>query len=155
LLSEDTRQRLQVWVSDFCEGDGLAGAPAVVAEHAPGVLFAWLAAACERRDGEPEDLELEDLRGALVETVARLDVPEAVHGRMCDLARDLLEDLERNGRLADGRELGLAVAAGREAYDRACRGAVEPLTRPGAKIGRNDPCPCGSGKKFKRCCMVR
>ena len=20
------------------------------------------------------------------------------------------------------------------------------------KIGRNDPCPCGSGKKFKRCC---
>jgi uncharacterized protein YecA (UPF0149 family) len=21
------------------------------------------------------------------------------------------------------------------------------------KIGRNDPCPCGSGKKFKHCCM--
>jgi len=21
-----------------------------------------------------------------------------------------------------------------------------------AKTGRNDPCPCGSGKKFKRCC---
>jgi uncharacterized protein YchJ len=21
------------------------------------------------------------------------------------------------------------------------------------KIGRNDPCPCGSGKKFKRCCI--
>jgi tetratricopeptide (TPR) repeat protein len=24
-----------------------------------------------------------------------------------------------------------------------------------AKIGRNDLCPCGSGKKYKRCCMVR
>ena len=23
----------------------------------------------------------------------------------------------------------------------------------GAKVGRNDPCPCGSGKKFKQCCM--
>ena len=23
----------------------------------------------------------------------------------------------------------------------------------GAKVGRNDPCPCGSGKKFKKCCM--
>lgn len=23
------------------------------------------------------------------------------------------------------------------------------------KIGRNDPCPCGSGKKFKHCCMGR
>jgi uncharacterized protein len=24
--------------------------------------------------------------------------------------------------------------------------------RPTAKVGRNDPCPCGSGKKYKRCC---
>jgi uncharacterized protein len=24
--------------------------------------------------------------------------------------------------------------------------------RQSAKVGRNDPCPCGSGKKFKKCC---
>jgi preprotein translocase subunit SecA len=24
--------------------------------------------------------------------------------------------------------------------------------RTGPKVGRNDPCPCGSGKKFKQCC---
>lgn len=29
----------------------------------------------------------------------------------------------------------------------------EPYVRGNAKIGRNDPCPCGSGKKYKRCCM--
>jgi uncharacterized protein YecA (UPF0149 family) len=23
------------------------------------------------------------------------------------------------------------------------------------KLGRNDPCPCGSGKQFKRCCLRR
>ena len=23
----------------------------------------------------------------------------------------------------------------------------------GKKVGRNDPCPCGSGKKYKKCCM--
>ena len=23
------------------------------------------------------------------------------------------------------------------------------------KLGRNDPCPCGSGKKFKKCCMPK
>lgn len=28
---------------------------------------------------------------------------------------------------------------------------VQPITNP--KIGRNDPCPCGSGKKFKKCCL--
>ena len=26
------------------------------------------------------------------------------------------------------------------------------FTRNGQKVGRNDPCPCGSGKKFKNCC---
>ncbi|HYL11294.1 MAG TPA: preprotein translocase subunit SecA [Candidatus Acidoferrales bacterium] len=29
--------------------------------------------------------------------------------------------------------------------------APKPI-RAGAKIGRNDPCPCGSGKKYKKCC---
>ena len=24
-----------------------------------------------------------------------------------------------------------------------------------AKIGRNDPCPCGSGKKYKKCCLLK
>jgi len=28
----------------------------------------------------------------------------------------------------------------------------KPYTRPGPKVGRNDPCPCGSGKKYKKCC---
>jgi hypothetical protein len=23
------------------------------------------------------------------------------------------------------------------------------------RVGRNDPCPCGSGKKFKKCCLDR
>ncbi len=31
------------------------------------------------------------------------------------------------------------------------RGAIERRT---AKVGRNDPCPCGSGKKYKKCCGV-
>jgi SEC-C motif domain protein len=26
--------------------------------------------------------------------------------------------------------------------------------RSGPKVGRNDPCPCGSGKKYKKCCGV-
>jgi preprotein translocase subunit SecA len=33
-------------------------------------------------------------------------------------------------------------------------GAVEhrPVVRAQPKVGRNDPCPCGSGKKYKKCC---
>lgn len=29
------------------------------------------------------------------------------------------------------------------------------VTREGDKVGRNDPCPCGSGKKYKKCCMKK
>jgi uncharacterized protein YecA (UPF0149 family) len=28
-----------------------------------------------------------------------------------------------------------------------------PFLREQKQVGRNDPCPCGSGKKFKKCCM--
>jgi len=31
--------------------------------------------------------------------------------------------------------------------------AVEPIRNRGERVGRNDPCPCGSGKKYKNCCM--
>ena len=31
-------------------------------------------------------------------------------------------------------------------------GSVSRTVRKGKKIGRNDPCPCGSGKKYKHCC---
>ena len=29
----------------------------------------------------------------------------------------------------------------------------EPYRNPFRGVGRNDPCPCGSGKKFKSCCL--
>lgn len=31
-------------------------------------------------------------------------------------------------------------------------GPAAPITREAPKVGRNDPCPCGSGKKYKKCC---
>jgi len=40
----------------------------------------------------------------------------------------------------------------------ACRVSQHPASQPGmptsssGKVGRNDPCPCGSGKKYKKCC---
>jgi preprotein translocase subunit SecA len=30
--------------------------------------------------------------------------------------------------------------------------AAAPVKRAADKVGRNDPCPCGSGKKYKKCC---
>lgn len=30
--------------------------------------------------------------------------------------------------------------------------SIAPVPRGGAKVGRNEPCPCGSGRKYKKCC---
>ncbi len=41
--------------------------------------------------------------------------------------------------------------AGASSGDREAAPAQQPFVRNGQKIGRNDPCPCGSGKKYKVC----
>ena len=58
-----------------------------------------------------------------------------------------MDDLEEAFQRRKRRELEQARMAG--AGDRQ---PVQRVVRSGAKIGRNDPCPCGSGKKYKKCC---
>jgi preprotein translocase subunit SecA len=58
-----------------------------------------------------------------------------------------MDDMEEAFQRRKRRELEQARMAG--AGDRQ---PVQQVVRSGAKIGRNDPCPCGSGKKYKRCC---
>lgn len=31
----------------------------------------------------------------------------------------------------------------------------KPFVREEPRVGRNDPCPCGSGKKYKKCCLLK
>ncbi|MEG2345493.1 MAG: preprotein translocase subunit SecA [Anaerovoracaceae bacterium] len=45
---------------------------------------------------------------------------------------------------------GAALPEGDQVPDREAK--QEPIRRDGPKIGRNQPCPCGSGKKYKNCC---
>ena len=42
-------------------------------------------------------------------------------------------------------------AARRERRRQAAPGEAKPVRRDQPKVGRNDPCPCGSGKKYKKC----
>jgi preprotein translocase subunit SecA len=71
-------------------------------------------------------------------------------------SRDEAEELERQQREAQQRqELQMkheevSAIGGRESEESA-PSAAQPFVRSGKKVGRNDPCPCGSGKKFKQC----
>jgi hypothetical protein len=48
----------------------------------------------------------------------------------------------------DPAEMDLFV----EAYNQMLMRQYNRSTPPQPKVGRNDPCPCGSGKKYKKCC---
>jgi len=61
-----------------------------------------------------------------------------------------------DNRVRESRDMlpiGMAVPGQRGAQEAAGAqtGKSEPI-RKGPKVGRNDPCPCGSGKKYKHCC---
>jgi preprotein translocase subunit SecA len=60
-----------------------------------------------------------------------------------------VDDLEEEFHRKKKRELEEARMAGSGDYQ-----PVQQVVRSGAKVGRNDPCPCGSGKKYKKCCGV-
>lgn len=49
-------------------------------------------------------------------------------------------------------QIDLMIAEVAQAADAAMTGAKAQSVNPYKNIGRNDECPCGSGKKFKQCC---
>jgi preprotein translocase subunit SecA len=69
------------------------------------------------------------------------------NGRQPRAVSTSVDELEEAFQRRKRRELEQARMAG--AGDRQ---PVQQVVRGTAKVGRNDPCPCGSGKKYKKCC---
>lgn len=65
-----------------------------------------------------------------------------------DAIRELHEEWLQTPRPALEGKKPAAVLEGGRLFP----GKVETFRRQAPKVGRNNPCPCGSGKKFKRCC---
>ncbi len=86
--------------------------------------------------------------------VARAAEPRRVREPELALAgaRPMPRNLTFNnpGELLSGSRSALGAAEPEEAHG-GNDAAVETVRREGKKVGRNDPCPCGSGKKYKKC----
>ena len=85
----------------------------------------------------PEDEEEEE------ETDGQPSAPDATEQQRI-AAKTTMEDFTRNIQRKKEREMADLQFVGGE--QTAPRQVVS-----GAKVGRNDPCPCGSGKKYKKC----
>ena len=54
--------------------------------------------------------------------------------------------------MRDKLRIASGAQAGKDATASVSQVASKPKKEDGTKVGRNDPCPCGSGKKYKKCC---
>jgi preprotein translocase subunit SecA len=70
-----------------------------------------------------------------------------------DEVREAREQKTDLSKISTGRtdELARKAAAAAAGAGRRTETIVETVKRDQPKVGRNDPCPCGSGKKYKQC----
>jgi hypothetical protein len=146
-------ETIATWVSDFGDTAAYRELPAPAKEYAEEILGAFLRRACEESDGGPGDVAEASLKPALLEGVGGLALPQSARAAAPDLCAAFLAELEAQGRLAGGGSLARYVRALRGAFEERTAASTKPVQNPGPKIGRNQPCPCGSGRKFKNCCM--
>ena len=112
-------------------------------------LMPWVAGFQHAAECFPDLAELPD--DAVMSALARLyrHLPAET-----DEERELVEMLDREHPLAtldDAMEELVVTVADLQDLTREQRYKVDTVRRETPKVGRNDPCPCGSGKKFKQC----
>jgi len=90
------------------------------------------------------------------EMMARVRTSVADLSMRVSIVKDppLQEKKADKSRIVEGRDLDLSFSGGRteESRNNENHEKKHQPVRKGPKIGRNDPCPCGSGKKYKHCC---
>lgn len=149
------RETIEHWVGEFLTSTRAREHEGLLQEYAPQVLAAFLEAACAPRQVAPGDLEEGDLKPGLLDGVARLEIPASLRERIPPLCASFLEEMQDQGRLSGGARLATVVRILAAPYLRAASGKGTSYVAPAEKVGRNDPCPCGSGRKYKQCCMRR
>ena len=87
----------------------------------------------------------------------RFAADEMFEGVVSEIKRDTVRDLLlvriRTGEEVKRQRVAKESAAGTaEAMNAGTEKAKPKVKTAAEKVGRNDPCPCGSGKKYKKCC---
>lgn len=98
-------------------------------------------------DGINESLETPNPIETMDEnTVVSLKfVPETLYKNMVDAKADWLYDIPAWDDILEAEQKKALFKEARQMH----------TVKNVVKIGRNDPCPCGSGKKYKQCCMKK
>ena len=133
----------------FCAPDDMSGEIALAYAHA-GNRERALARVLSNLESAREPFVAENKAGDVYHALREYDAAEAYYRRALAIARTAAERREATLRITT-----LMIDSGREAEASAfIAKQAEPEREPIVEYpsaGRNEPCPCGSGKKYKRC----
>jgi uncharacterized protein YecA (UPF0149 family) len=149
------------WAGDFAESFGAELLEPQVRAHVSEILTRF-GEETRKIDREfPDEISPGTFAKVMTETMPRLALPEDVRPHVPEVVARFLEYLRESGRVAEGSDWAAQVRVIGHSYRERLKpgGGVkgETIRKPlgVATAGRNDPCPCGSGKKYKKCCMTR
>jgi len=135
-------------VADYATSDHFMFIDGPLREHAETLLLHFC-----RISGEP--LTIAGIEASLG-VMARLDLPLEVRRAVPQLLIAFFEFVDSTGLCPGASSFARDTRIVEQQYLRSFRddGSVRGTTfeKKCSPIGRNDPCPCGSGKKFKKCC---
>ena len=155
--------RWRLLAASFRESEASAALRDSLAAGFPPALESVVAALWRDVASAPRDLDREKV-ASLLSTIlpGRLAGDEPWLSSVPDVVDAFLSFVVEEESLTTAWELTSAIDETREQFSAALSdskrprlGAVKftPDRRPAQKIGRNDPCFCGSGKKYKQCCL--
>jgi hypothetical protein len=136
-------------VDDYCSSETFLFLSPALKPHAESLLADWCRRVIGKVDVDAIDRSLREM--------ASLDLPVDLRKQLPFLLRQFFGYLGTTGRFPEAKSWDEAVAMVEMSY--ACLFREDGSVRGGTfrkkytDVGRNDPCPCGSGKKFKKCCM--
>jgi uncharacterized protein YecA (UPF0149 family) len=140
-----------------------ARARALDVEPAPlrRIVEAFLTACYEELGQAPRLLDGQEFEQVLLEILpGHFDARDALAARVPLVLDAYLAHLAESAVVAHAFELRSALDRSADAFLERVRGGgaprrasprVDPFVHGAPKLGRNDPCSCGSGKKFKKC----
>ncbi len=145
------------YISDYVSSEYYGLLDPGIKPHAEGLLFQALDGARQLAPGFPAQADAALFGKVLSEKIAPLDLSLYARQGVPRLLGAFFEYLVASGKFPEAdRWAEWMPAVGAEYVERfredgSVRG--ETVRKKLADVGRNDPCPCGSGKKFKKCCI--
>jgi uncharacterized protein YecA (UPF0149 family) len=137
------------YISDYLSSEYFFFLTSSLKEHAESILHFW----CDQINGEPDGSRIE----STLKKAAQLNIDLESKKAIPELAKEFYTFLSSSGKIPAAQEWSRQVALYEDEYRKMFRddGSTRGTThvKKYTDTGRNDPCPCGSGKKFKKCCM--